>query len=370
MDALSITKTGESFRLQLDGYFTEQQRGRTLNLQLEYGYAGVLPLESMPDYRLIQLLVEDVLYVYPVEWVDIFWEMANRELVRRLLEAFPQIAWARCEMSVVPSDLLPISRTSIVEWRREDMLGLGSGLAPFYRPLPDECWYASPPPVFNIGAPRYLLASLAKLYQTLAASPVADEEKVVLSFVPTCLAASAGTFDELLALCTVHGIYDALVLPRRAVHKLKPLLQVGSLTGLVKVVQKEQAAGNGSVVEQLLHSLLGAPPGYSSADHAAARSGFFSGRCIMIVYHGSDKSVVSESQTGEMVYAHMDDNMPFTGRYASMILEARVAVPLSLRGYEVNTAFEGEALELVIPPKVSGTPRVAAAIATLKKVLG
>ena len=36
-------------------------------------YRGVLPLTQMPDYRLIQLLVEEVLYVYEPSWIDIFW---------------------------------------------------------------------------------------------------------------------------------------------------------------------------------------------------------------------------------------------------------------------------------------------------------
>ena len=54
-----MSSRGESFRLSMP-YFTEQQRGQMIDLTLEYGYAGVLPLEEMPDYRLIQLLVEEV----------------------------------------------------------------------------------------------------------------------------------------------------------------------------------------------------------------------------------------------------------------------------------------------------------------------
>ena len=41
------SQAGESFVLHLTGYFTEQQRGRTLNIKLEYGYDGVLPLDKM-----------------------------------------------------------------------------------------------------------------------------------------------------------------------------------------------------------------------------------------------------------------------------------------------------------------------------------
>ena len=54
-----MSSRGESFRLSMP-YFTEQQRGQMIDLTLEYGYAGVLPLEEMPDYRLIQLLVEEL----------------------------------------------------------------------------------------------------------------------------------------------------------------------------------------------------------------------------------------------------------------------------------------------------------------------
>ena len=168
---------GESFRLHLS-YFTEQQQGQRLTLLLEYGYAGVLPLQHMPDYRLIQLVVEEVLYVYGAEWVDVFWEMQNREVVRRLLVAFPLISWVHCEMTVAPSDMLPITRTSVVKWERDDLPTLPREIATFlgkaempdfHRPLPDACWYTAPPPTFNIGAPRYLLSSLQPLHAKLAA---------------------------------------------------------------------------------------------------------------------------------------------------------------------------------------------------------
>ena len=68
-------------------------------------------------------------------------------------------------------------------------------------------YYAAPPPCVNIGAPRDLLSSLVPLYQRLlldqgAAGP---GDGVALSFVPTCLAASEGTYDEMIDLCAVHG---------------------------------------------------------------------------------------------------------------------------------------------------------------------
>ena len=49
---------GESFTLHLNDYFVEQQQGRTLDITLSYGYRDVLALEEMPDYRLVQMLVE------------------------------------------------------------------------------------------------------------------------------------------------------------------------------------------------------------------------------------------------------------------------------------------------------------------------
>ena len=335
MSNVPIARRGESFRLHLEGYFTEQQHGRTLNLVLEYGYAGVLPLESMPDYRLIQLLVEEVLYIYDADWLDIFWEVANRELVRRLLAAFPQLSWARSDMSVVPSELLPIARMSSVEWCREDLAALGDGTANFFRPLPDACYYPSAVPCFNIAAPRYLLKSLADLYRRLEAAKDSsgEGEKVALSFVPTCLAAASGTYDELLALCTVHGVYDAIILPKRAAHGLKRVQPVGSLTGIVEVKRDDAPNGAGGVVEHMLHSLLGAPPKFVAASHATARSSFFRCEC------------------------------------SRMLLEERFAAPLTLRGFASTPAFEGEPLELCISPKLTGAPRVAAAIRCINEAL-
>ena len=69
---------GESFTLHLNDYFVEQQQGRTLDITLSYGYRDVLALEEMPDYRLVQMLVEEVFYIYDAAWCDIFWEVQNR----------------------------------------------------------------------------------------------------------------------------------------------------------------------------------------------------------------------------------------------------------------------------------------------------
>lgn len=324
---------GESFRLHLDGYFTEQQLGRSIDIVLEYGYTDVLPLTSMPDYRLIQLLVEEVLYIYPEEWINIFWEMANRELVRRLLDAFPAISWVRSEMLVRPTDLLPIKRTSVVDWHRKDLPSLGQGLAPFLRPLPDACYYAAPPTTFNIGAPRYLLASLTQLYERLAPH-AAEEGGVYLSFIPTCRAATEGTYDETLNLASTFGAYDALILPRRAKHDLERLTPVGSLTGIVEVVSGSTSGGSAEsgsgVAEHLLHSLLGSPSGYAAAAHAGAREAFFFGRA------------------------------------RRMLLEAPLAAALTLRGHTAMPAFEGEPLELCVPKASRDAPRVVAAIARVQ----
>lgn len=306
---------------------------------------------SQPDYRLIQLLIEEVLYVYPAEWIDIFWEMANRELVRRLLDAFPQLSWVRSEMSVLPSDLLPIMRMSAVQWRAQDVLLLaGPVMAPFYRPLPDACYYPSPAPAFNIGAPRYLLSSLTKLYKTLAGSPDVADSRLALSFVPTCLAAAPKTYDELLALCTVWGTYDALILPKAAAHGLARLSTVGKLTGLVEVKQKASAGGREQgVAEHLLHSLVGEPPAYTAETHASAREIFFNGH--------TEATNLPASVLGMQAQKL---------KAPKMLLEARFAAPLTLRGYTVEPAFEGEPLELVVPKL---TPQVQAALAKLMAAL-
>ena len=188
---------GESFTLHLNDYFVEQQQGRTLDITLSYGYRDVLALEEMPDYRLVQMLVEEVFYIYDAAWCDIFWEVQNRELVRRLLNAFPVMSWAKSEVRVRPSELLPIARTSTVEWAQKDVPRLGSGTGEFSRLLPDACWYGSTTGAFNVGAPRCVLPALADAWTALQQVP-ATAAQLALSFLPTQLEATAEMYAEML----------------------------------------------------------------------------------------------------------------------------------------------------------------------------
>ena len=120
----------------------------------------------------VQMLVEEVFYIYDAAWCDIFWEVQNRELVRRLLNAFPVMSWAKSEVRVRPSELLPIARTSTVEWAQKDVPRLGPGTGEFSRLLPDACWYGSATGAFNVGAPRCVLPALSDAWTALQADVV------------------------------------------------------------------------------------------------------------------------------------------------------------------------------------------------------
>ncbi len=333
---------GESFTLHLNDYFVEQQQGRTLDITLSYGYRDVLALEEMPDYRLVQMLVEEVFYIYDAAWCDIFWEVQNRELVRRLLNAFPVMSWAKSEVRVRPSELLPIARTSTVEWAQKDVPRLGPGTGRFSRLLPDACWYGSTTGAFNVGAPRCVLPALSNVWRAVdreksapgATVPGANcADTVMLSFLPTQLQATAEMYDEMLRYCTSYGAYDALILPAAAAHSMERWATGLTTDGIfVEVEQKPGVFPSASpVVDHFLAALLGNPAGFTAHGLAAARAAFFKG--------GASK----------------------------LLVEARFAAALTARGYATTPAAAHE-LQLCLPSHVAGTARAAEAIAALTKV--
>ena len=323
---------GESFTLHLNDYFVEQQQGRTLDITLSYGYKDVLALEEMPDYRLVQMLVEEVFYIYDAAWCDIFWEVQNRELVRRLLNAFPVMSWAKSEVRVRPSELLPIARTSTVEWAQKDVPRLGPGTGEFSRLLPDACWYGSTTGAFNVGAPRCVLPALSDAWTALQAAPGATDT-TVLSFLPTQLQATAEMYDEMLRYCTSYGAYDALILPAAAAHGMERWATGLTTEGIfVEVEQKPGVFPSASpVVDHFLAALLGSPAGFTAHGLPAARAAFFKG--------GASK----------------------------LLVEARFAAALTARGYATTPAAAHE-LQLCFPSHVAGTARASEAIAALAEL--
>jgi hypothetical protein len=329
-----MSSRGESFRLSMP-YFTEQQRGQMLDLTLEYGYAGVLPLEEMPDYRLIQLLVEELLYVYDEEWVDIFWEMQNRELVHRLLVAFPQIGWARCEMAVRPSALLPLPRSSIVHWSREDLPALGEPRGSYSRPLPDACWYSSgDPAVFRIGAPRVLQGALAELYTKL--QPVAN---VDFTFLPTPCQSVGGAFEEMLRLAEQFERYDAFILPRPAQHELQRCAEAGTtsesrtrnlliprlLPADQEIMSSHLAPGNLGTLGDALVVV-----GRDAASHDAATPGA-SDPLVCALLGGPKANGGFAPHPLFEARAGFFPGMPSKHQFARLLLEKRFASPHTLR---------------------------------------
>ena len=332
LQAIALRKmAGESFTLHLNDYFVEQQQGRTLDITLSYGYRDVLALEEMPDYRLVQMLVEEVFYIYDAAWCDIFWEVQNRELVRRLLNAFPVMSWAKSEVRVRPSELLPIARTSTVEWAQKDVPRLGPGTGEFSRLLPDACWYGSATGAFNVGAPRCVLPALKDAWSN---EPGPTTDTVVLSFLPTQLQATAEMYDEMLRYCTSYGAYVALILPAASAHGMERWAILDRTTEgiFVEVEQKPGVFPSASpVVDHFLAALLGSPADFTAHGLAAARAAFFKG--------GASK----------------------------LLVEARFAAALTARGYATTPAAAHE-LQLCLPSHVAGTPRAAEAVAALAEL--
>ena len=351
---------GESFCLQLNGYFVEQQQGRVLDLKLTYGYIGLLPLFDCPDYRLIQIAVEEVLYAYTAEWVDIFWEMLNRELVRRLLDRFTAISYVRSEMSVRPSDLLPIARTSVVHWSRATLPRLLQSMPSppldLGKPVADASWYPSGVEgAFNICAPRVLIPSLEGLHSKMAADPslaegtAAATGTVCLSFCPTPALAAKGTFAEMLRL----PCYDAFILPKLSPYhederwghqdewralSLCPAeggaVVIGNLSGIVCITQKTATA----------HDLRKYDPDIATKAHSQGvqmADSFLAAMLDLPKKHSESDDI---SSLRERFFTEPHPSAPKF--VASMLVEERYAHSLTVRGYKSEPVFTD--VELVL----------------------
>jgi hypothetical protein len=239
-----IEGEGEFFTVFLDDYFTERQGGQVVSLRIEYKFYEQPARETMPDYRAVQILVEDLLYEEGDP--DLYWELVNRELVRRLLVAHPQIAEVESRFTVSPRRELTIFRHSRVRYGR-DVLGwlgeaetfrndayyqLAEGREVILVPRPFKAWYDSQRvPFYEAGSS--------------------------LDISCTQLNGSESVIGSLVAMIGGGAPWTAIVLPRQPEgFPLRRGREVGKVEGLV-MIHNPEAISEKIVVESGLAGLLG-----------------------------------------------------------------------------------------------------------------
>lgn len=244
---------GEFFTVQMKDYFVELQGGQRVDLEITYHFPKNFPRADMPDYRAVQILVEDALYGLPQSYT--YWEITNREIVQRLLKAYPLFLAVQSEFFIQPREILNIKRGSTVKHLQEDVKGIE-----LLTKLDIDTFYNARDGAFNILVPRPLKPSVADLVAKTKASKKLGE--VIVDYTPFPLAGSAFTFPEILNSLKPAGPYQAVVLPLEVGEKsgLHLIKELGPLGSIVKVGSKEpekDPVGAKFVAEISLADLLG-----------------------------------------------------------------------------------------------------------------
>ncbi len=269
---------GESFTIHLRNYFVELQGGQRVDLDIHYQYAPNIAREDIPDYRAVQILVEDALYGMPA--AGPYWEITNKEIVRRLLTAFPQFLRVESQFEIHPRAILNISRGSTVALRQAELAG-----AKLLTALDQDAYYQARPGHYNILVPRPLKASLIGLMRKVKKSAENAKDPAGVIFDLPCfpLAGSEFTFPALLAGLKPAGPYSAIVLPEPVGLKrgLVKLADAGPMTGFVRINNSTETAGR-PVAEASLAELLGLE-NFDRLPLADARERFFIGQASAIV---------------------------------------------------------------------------------------
>jgi len=232
--ALEREAGGEFFTIQMHDYFVELQGGQRVDLEITYQFPKNFPRADMPDYRAVQILVEDALYGLPQSYT--YWEITNREIVRRLLTAFPLFLAVESKFFIEPREILNIRRGTTVALLQADAKGLDA-----ITQIDQDAYYQARTGAFNILVPRPLKASVAELVAKIKASPKVGE--VILDYTPFPLAGSEFTFPEIVNSLNPAGAYRALILPLETGKKagLHLVKELGPLRGIVKVLPKDSA---------------------------------------------------------------------------------------------------------------------------------
>jgi hypothetical protein len=275
-----VQAEGESFTIRLKDYFVELQGGQRVDLEIHYRYAPKIERADIPDYRAVQILVEDALYGMP--GTGPYWEITNKEIVFHLLKAFPQFPKVSSRFDIQPRALLNISRGSTVEYGQGDLKDYT-----LLTQLDQDAYYQAREGHYNILVPRPFKASLAGLMRRVANSSVNAQDAGGVIFDLPCfpLAGSAYTFSALLDGLKPKGPYSAIVLPEAVGEKqgLTKLASVGSLQGMVKVINSGNNETLKPVAEVSLAAVLGLGEDYAPGPLAEVRERFFTQQASAIV---------------------------------------------------------------------------------------
>ena len=270
---------GESFTIHLENYFVELQGGQRVDLTIHYQYASNIAREDIPDYRAVQILVEDALYGMPT--LGPYWEITNKEIVRRLLTAFPQFPRVESQFNIRPRGLLNIHRGSTVELQQSDLAEVKLLTA-----LDQDTYYLARDGHYNILVPRPFKASLGDIMQAVKNAPDLASGTQGLIFDVPCfpLAGSEFTMDGLLAGLKPSGPYSAIVLPEKvgAARGLTKIAELGPLKGIVKILAPTGVKTGKTVAEISLADVLGMEDG-ERLPLGDAREKFYTGKAPAIV---------------------------------------------------------------------------------------
>ncbi len=103
----------EIFSFQIPNYAISHQDGAILNIKVAYRLTPEATTKNdYPDFVPIRKEVGTYLTNYPNN-TD-YWEIVNKNLVKRLLDKYPQMSSLSIELGVMPTPNEPFARSSIV----------------------------------------------------------------------------------------------------------------------------------------------------------------------------------------------------------------------------------------------------------------
>lgn len=109
----------EVFSFQILTYPIKHQEGAILNLQVTYRLTPeAIAVNDYPDIVAIKKDIDRFLVNYPNE-TD-YWEIMNKNLVKFILDKYPQMASLKIELGVMPTVAEPFYRSSVVKTTRSN----------------------------------------------------------------------------------------------------------------------------------------------------------------------------------------------------------------------------------------------------------
>lgn len=107
----------EMFTFQVPNYAISHQGGAILNIKVAYRLTPeAIAKNDYPDFVPIRKEIGNYLTNYPNN-TD-YWEIVNKNLVKRLLDKYPQMSSLSIELGVMPTPNEPFARSSIVRSTR------------------------------------------------------------------------------------------------------------------------------------------------------------------------------------------------------------------------------------------------------------